>query len=565
MALQTVTSAIATDRAMATSGRSVKERAAAGAPIIRLKISSVPTTGTVMVAASATTTRKQSSMAKALTPRASPTSASTEESISARYSATIAATHATASAAVGATWLAEMPSTSPNSSDSISGAYCALKLRNSAPSPSIITSARAVTTSWRPRRPSTPIDSAPSSEKAPSPTSVLIPSRVAPAAPAKEPLGMAWATNAEPRSTVKKPKRAATAAQQSGQARQQVGEEDQRDHEEADRPAGFLGRPVVAVVGQQDAQPHGGDAHQAGDGDGQSRPPGQAQRGGSGADQQRGGEDRADRDRSQRDGEREREQVGGADGAHGDPARGGHLGAHAAEQQRPVQQRDEREHARAEPRDQRQRAHADSEHRAKQDRPAGAGGVVQGAVEVQQQRGQAEGGAEHDPGREVASGRGLDADQLHRRRRHDPGGDEAPQRADAEQERAGPTGDADVAERLAGEGLPAHDRERADRPRHDRDDRTDDDRDAHVFAREEAVREDQGGTHSASSPGSGACRRPGKTPSCPCMSPSSPAPATTSTRPCTLSTSTWLPDSSLKPPARTPSATLPLAARPPAR
>ena len=35
--------------------------------------------------------------------------------------------------------------------------------------------------------------------------SVLTPIRLAPAAPANEPLGIAWATNAEPRSTTKKP------------------------------------------------------------------------------------------------------------------------------------------------------------------------------------------------------------------------------------------------------------------------------------------------------------------------------------------------------------------------
>ena len=82
-----------------------------------------------------------------LTPRASPTSASTEDSISGRYSSAIAAMHTSASAAVGATSLLAMPSTSPNSSDSISGAYSTLIDRNSAPSPSITTSASAVTTS----------------------------------------------------------------------------------------------------------------------------------------------------------------------------------------------------------------------------------------------------------------------------------------------------------------------------------------------------------------------------------------------------------------------------------
>ena len=39
----------------------------------------------------------------------------------------------------------------------------------------------------------------------PSPSRVLTPIRLAPAAPAKAPLGMAWASNAAPRSTTKKP------------------------------------------------------------------------------------------------------------------------------------------------------------------------------------------------------------------------------------------------------------------------------------------------------------------------------------------------------------------------
>ena len=34
---------------------------------------------------------------------------------------------------------------------------------------------------------------------------VLMPTRLAPAAPANEPLGIAWATNAEPRRTTKNP------------------------------------------------------------------------------------------------------------------------------------------------------------------------------------------------------------------------------------------------------------------------------------------------------------------------------------------------------------------------
>ena len=114
--------------------------------------------------------------------------------------------------ATGAISLTLMPSTSPNSSEKISGAYSVLKLRNSAPSPSIATSASAVATSWRLRRPSQPMPSAPRTENTPRPMSVLIPIRLAPAAPAKAPVGSASATKAEPRSTTKKPTAPATTA-----------------------------------------------------------------------------------------------------------------------------------------------------------------------------------------------------------------------------------------------------------------------------------------------------------------------------------------------------------------
>ena len=67
------------------------------------------------------------------------------------------------------------------------------------------TRARAVTTSLRPRRPSTPIPTAARTANTPRPTSVLMPIRLAPAAPANAPLGMAWAGKAEPRRTTKKP------------------------------------------------------------------------------------------------------------------------------------------------------------------------------------------------------------------------------------------------------------------------------------------------------------------------------------------------------------------------
>jgi len=54
--------------------------------------------------------------------------------------------------------------------------------------------------------------SAPSRENTPRPTIVLIPSRLAPAAPAKDPLGTAWATKADPRRTTKNPTTPATRA-----------------------------------------------------------------------------------------------------------------------------------------------------------------------------------------------------------------------------------------------------------------------------------------------------------------------------------------------------------------
>ena len=47
--------------------------------------------------------------------------------------------------------------------------------------------------------------SAPPTEKTPSPSSVETPTRLAPAAPANDPFGIACATNADPRMTMKKP------------------------------------------------------------------------------------------------------------------------------------------------------------------------------------------------------------------------------------------------------------------------------------------------------------------------------------------------------------------------
>ncbi len=72
------------------------------------------------------------------------------------------------------------------------------------------TSASAVTTSLRalrprPSAPSAPMPSAPPIAKTARPQMTLMPSRLAPAAPANAPFGMACAANVEPRSTAKNP------------------------------------------------------------------------------------------------------------------------------------------------------------------------------------------------------------------------------------------------------------------------------------------------------------------------------------------------------------------------
>jgi len=62
----------------------VNDRAVAGGPIIRLKISRAPTTGSAMLVASATTTRKHVSTRPLRMPRASPSSGITDDSSSGR-------------------------------------------------------------------------------------------------------------------------------------------------------------------------------------------------------------------------------------------------------------------------------------------------------------------------------------------------------------------------------------------------------------------------------------------------------------------------------------------------
>ena len=106
---------------------------------------------------------------------------------------------------MGSTSAALTPNTSPNSSEYASCAYWVLQLTNSAPTPSIITNVSAVATSDRARRLRPAMPSAPATENTASPANGLSPSRAAPAAPAKAPLGMACAANVDPRSTAKNP------------------------------------------------------------------------------------------------------------------------------------------------------------------------------------------------------------------------------------------------------------------------------------------------------------------------------------------------------------------------
>jgi putative phosphoribosyl transferase len=117
MPIQTVASAIPMASAMACPGRLVNDRAAAAGPIISANMSSAPTTGTVMLVASAITIRKHNSIRRVLTPRASATSGSAEASSSGRYSSAITATLTAPSAAIGSSTLDPIPNTSPNNSE----------------------------------------------------------------------------------------------------------------------------------------------------------------------------------------------------------------------------------------------------------------------------------------------------------------------------------------------------------------------------------------------------------------------------------------------------------------
>ncbi len=162
--------------------------------------------------ARATTSKKQVCTLALRRPLASATSGTTEDSMSGRKSTAMAAMQPMPSSATGSSSLVLTPRTSPKRSEYTWGSYSVVRLRNRAPRARSITSARAVTTSLRPRRPSDPMPRAASTEKAASPTSGLSPTRLANAAPAKAPFGIACAWNAAPRSTTKNPTMPATTA-----------------------------------------------------------------------------------------------------------------------------------------------------------------------------------------------------------------------------------------------------------------------------------------------------------------------------------------------------------------
>ena len=83
-------------------------------------------------------------------------------------------------------------------------------------------------------------------------------------------------------------------------------------------------------------------------------------------------------------------------------------------------------------------------------------------VQVQEERGQTEPGAQDDPGRDVAATAALDADDLQEGGRADPEGQEAPELVETDEEGGGTAGRGHVGQRVPGEGLAAGHGEHAD-------------------------------------------------------------------------------------------------------
>ena len=136
---------------------------------------------------------------------------------------------------------------------------------------------------------------------------------------------------------------------------------------------------------------------------------------------------------------------------------------------------------------------------------------------------------------------------------------ETGQWAEPDQQRPGAAGRGDVAERVPGEGLAAHDGEDAGHRGDDGDDGADRDCDVDLRAGEETgLEHGRGHLVHAGQPA------PAAGPAAAASS-AAAAPATTRMRPCTCSTSTWWPYSLVSTSVVTTCSVGPLAARPPAR
>src|SRR5579875_628454 len=421
---------------MAARGSATSSRAAAGGPTMRLNMSSAPTTGTVMAVARATTTRKARSMGRVRSPRASATWGRAEDNRRGRYRKARAIRHPPARAAVGTSWDVLTPSSSPKRRENSWGPYSVVRLKKAAPRASMVTRARAVTVSRRSLRPRRPMVRAAATAKAARPARVLTPMRVAPAAPAKAPLGMAWAGNADERWTTKKPTAPATVATMVAVTHAwamkpantalpsprcqpapvpvgmapihhgaqphggQVGDEDHRHDEKAHRQAVDPRQPVGAVVGQEDAQPGGRQPGAGGSGDGHPDALAHPDGDGGGADEEGGGEDGPGGQRRQAHGQRQSHQVAGASEADRHAGGGGDVGVYGRQEKGPVGGRHHGQAGRPESHHQRHGGRRDGEDRSEQHLLGGAGRRG-GGVQVQKQGGQADGGAQNDPGGQV--------------------------------------------------------------------------------------------------------------------------------------------------------------------
>ncbi len=198
---------------------------------------------------------------------------------------------------------------------------------------------------------------------------------------------------------------------------------------------------------------------------------------GSRTDQQRRREDRSDRDRGQRYRQSKGQQVGTADDTDRNTARRRQVVAHGGEQEGSVQDGDHHDRGDAEDSHHGCDAGRQGEDRAEQHVYRGPGGARGDGVFVEEQRRQAQRGAEHDAGGEVPASGFTDADELHDGSGDHVEGNESVERRRSDQERGGPAGGADVGEGVSGERLSPDDREHSHDPGHDRRDRTHDQRD----------------------------------------------------------------------------------------